>query len=482
MNVTLVPSGLRGRLVAAILIVAVAVLAGSFFALHEGTGADLSREIDDQLRTDLGEFQRSAAGSSQTEEQLISRARNFVATQGYHGDSRIFAIQVGPDGSGPAITNQREAITPESDEGHDEGDDGGGTSTSPGVLGAPLGLATIDAPDGGRLRVLSEPAGAPGAPVGIFRVAQSLTPVGAAQGSLRDTLLVVGLVALFVLIAAAVWIATLVANPLKRIAGFAAEVDTAGLDRRLGEGEGPSEVRSLSHSINHMLDRLQGSFAREREFVADASHELRTPVTIAQGELALLRREAAPEERERLDVVMRELKRMERLVAEMLTLASEDSGGSDRHERVDVSDLLSDLRRDLPLMGHRDYEVAEVGGTIEADPDRLAQVFRNLLGNAVAHTQEGGSVSVHAFPLGDRIRFEVRDDGPGFDAAEAERLFDRFYRTDEGRGRDRGGSGLGLAIARSIVDSHGGRIWAEGRSGSATPGAVVAFELSGYRA
>ena len=481
MSPRFIPAGLRGRLVAAILIVAVAVLAGSFFALHEGTGADLSREIDDQLRTDLAEFESSAAGSSQTEEQLARRARAFIATQGYHGDSRIFAIQVGADGSGPVITNQREAITPESDEGSDQGDDGNG-SASPGVLGAPQGLATIDAPDGGSLRVLSEQVGSAAAPVGTFRVAQSLTPVGAAQGSLRDTLLVVGIVAVLVLIAAAVWIATLVATPLKRIAGFAADVDTAGLDRRLGEDEGPSEVRSLSHSINHMLDRLQGSFAREREFVADASHELRTPVTIAQGELALLRREAAPDERERLDVVIRELKRMERLVAEMLTLASEDSGGSERHERVDVSDLLSDLRRDLPLMGRRSYDVAEVGGTIDADPDRLAQVFRNLLGNAVAHTQEGGSVSVNAFPLGDRIRFEVRDDGPGFDAAEAERLFDRFYRTDDGRGRDRGGSGLGLAIARSIVDSHGGRIWAQGGTGSPNGGAVVAFELPGYLA
>jgi two-component system OmpR family sensor kinase len=476
----LVPAGLRGRLVAAILIVAVAVLAGSFFALHEGTGADLSREIDDQLRTDLGEFEGSAAGRSQTEERLEHRARAFIASQGYHGDSRIFAIQVGADRSGPVITNQREAITPEGDEVPDDHEDG--DSSSPGILGAPQGLATIDAPDGGRLRVLTQTVGSTAeAPIGTFRVAQSLAPVGAAQGSLRDTLLVVGLVALLVLIAAAVWIATLVANPLKRIAGFAAEVDTADLDRRLGEDEGPAEVRSLSHSINHMLDRLQGSFEREREFVADASHELRTPVTIAQGELALLRRDSAPAERERLDVVMRELKRMERLVTEMLTLASEDSGGSERHERVDVSDLLSDLRRDLPLMGRRDYNVAEVGGTIEADPDRLAQVFRNLLVNAVAHTEVGGSVRVAAVPLGDRIRFEVRDDGPGFDAAEAEHLFDRFYRTDDGRSRDRGGSGLGLAIARVIVESHGGRIWAQSKGGPGPGGALVAFELPGYR-
>ena len=95
----------------------------------------------------------------------------------------------------------------------------------------------------------------------------------------------IGVIALVVLLAAATWIATLIARPLDRMAEFAAGVDRGDLDRRLDDGNGPSEVRSLTTSLNHMLDRLQGAFDREREFVADASHELRTPITIAQGEL-----------------------------------------------------------------------------------------------------------------------------------------------------------------------------------------------------
>ena len=469
------PKSLRGRLVLAILLIAVAVLAGSFYALHEGTGADLNGEIDDQLNADAAEFGGSSAADATDASELRREGRTFIAQQGYHGDSRIFVIAVG-DGSGDVITNEPDAVSGESEEGPEDPD---GDDAGAGILQTPDGLTTIGAPDGGRLRVLSVPIESANGRIGTFHVAQSLVPIGAAQGSLRDTLLIVGLVALAILIVAAVWISTLVARPLSRMADFAATLDTTGLDRRLAEDEGPSEVRSLARSFNHMLDRMQGAFDREREFVADASHELRTPVTIAQGELDLLRRELSPAEQDRLDPARRELKRMERLVAEMLTLASQESEGSLRDQDVDVSDLLSDLRRDLPLMGQRDYSVAELSGTVRADPDRLAQVFRNLLRNAVAHTGEGGRVEVLASVTGDRVRFEVIDDGPGFDAGEADHLFDRFYRTDGGRTRDEGGSGLGLAIARSIVEAHGGTIRAVPTSGAG--GGRVVFELPGYR-
>lgn len=468
--------GLRGRLVAAILIIAAAVMTASFFALHAVTGADLRGQIDDQLRADLEEFQGSPAGQAHTPEQLLRRGRAYVASQGYHSDSRIFAIQISSSGS-PLVTNQRNAIRSESHEAEGQAD--GDAPTAGTLLEAPTGFTTIHGPDHSELRVLTEPIAAQQGPIGTFRVAQSLAPVGTAQGSLRATLLIVGGLALLVLIGSAAWIGTVLARPLSRIAGFAAELDTAGLDRRLPDTGGPSEVRSLARSFNHMLDRLQRSFAREREFVADASHELRTPLTVAQGELDLLRRGARSEDRPQLDIVRRELRRMERLVSEMLILASEESETELRLQPVAVDDLLSDLRRDLPLMGPRSYWVQEIGGTVAADPDRLAQVFRNLLTNAVAHTEVGGEVRVDAVAVGDRIRFEVHDDGPGFGPEEADHLFERFYRSAGGRTRERAGSGLGLAIARSIVLAHGGTIWAEaaGKAG----GATVAFELPGYR-
>ena len=372
------------------------------------------------------------------------------------------------------------------DEGDGESGEGGGgdqhgseTASGPtGVLAAPPGLTTINAEGEDGVRVLSAPIETAAGPVGTFHVAESLGQVTTALDSLRATLLVLGAVALALLLAAAVWIATLVARPLDRMARFAAGLDTADLDRRLESDQGPAEVRSLSESLNHMLDRLQRAFEREREFVADASHELRTPITVAQGELDLLRRDANPAQLEPIDVVRRELRRMERLIAEMLTLAREDAGGALDRRTITVDDLLDDLRRDLPLLGPRDYRVAEFGGAIEADPDRLAQVLRNLVSNAVNHTEPGGKIAVRVAANGDRLRFEVEDDGPGIAAEEAARLFERFYRSADARSSERQGSGLGLAIARAIVEAHGGRIWAEANPGR---GGLVVFEIPGYR-
>ena len=463
------------------MVLAVAViLGGTFFVLHERIGADLGSRIDTQLEGDLAEFEASPAASATTPAELRAGSRRFVDSQAYHPDSRIFAIEV--DDGGSVVTNSEELIESEQGGGEPGGetDEPAGTdtpTTTSGLLSAPTGLATVSAGGNDRVRVLTQPVVSGNRTLGTFRVAESLAQIDTAQDSLRSAFLAAGAVALVILLGVAIWIATLVSRPLVRMAGFAAEIEAGELDRRLEVHGGPTEVRSLTDSLNRMLDRLQRAFEREREFVADASHELRTPITIASGELDLLRREADEAGRERLDVVRRELRRMERLIAEMLALAREDAGASMQAESIDLADLLSDLRRDLPLMGRRDYRVAELGGTLVADPDRLAQVLRNLVHNAVAHTAEGGAIEVAATAVGDRVRFEVIDDGPGIAADEAAHLFQRFYRGPGARERD--GTGLGLAIARAIIEAHGGRIWAEPAPGH---GARIAFELPGYSA
>ena len=468
------PQGLRGRLIAAMMLAVAAILGGTFFVLHERTGADLGSRIDSQLEADLAEFEASPAANATTTGELRADSRRFVDSQAYHPDSRIFAIEV--DDGGSVVTNSEELIESELGQSDpEEGSEPDSPASAGGILSAPTGLATVSAGGDDRVRVLTQPVSSGDRRLGTFRVAESLAQIDTAQDSLRSAFLVGGVVALVILLGVAIWIATLVSRPLVRMAGFAAEIEAGELDRRLVLEGGPTEVRSLTDSLNHMLDRLQRAFEREREFVADASHELRTPITIASGELDLLRREADDAGRERLDVVRRELRRMERLIAEMLALAREDAGASMRAAPLDLADLLSDLRRDLPLMGRRDYRVGELDGTLVADPDRLAQVLRNLVQNAVAHTAEDGMIEVTATAVGDRVRFDVIDDGPGIAADEAAHLFERFYRGPGGRERD--GTGLGLAIARAIIEAHGGRIWAEPAPGR---GARIAFELPGY--
>ena len=471
----LLPGGLRGQLVLAISAITVVVLAGTFVALHEGTGADIRGEIDRELRVQFAEFEQEVGPRVDTPAELQRAAQRYIVSQRYHPEALIFAIQVA-DGS--EVTNQREIIEREVE--REAGESGEGGEESPSLLNTPAGLSTVSGDETGQLRVLTQPVVRDGHEIGTFRAANPLTAVEEAQESLRNTFLLVGAVALLLAVAAAAWIAGRLTNPLRRIARFSSAVDAGDLARRLDVPAGSREARVLAESFNRMLDRLEGAFRRQRAFVADASHELRTPLTVLRGEIELLARGRgqAPTPGT-ADKLLREVERMNRLVEDMLTLAGAESGGLVDRRPIDLDEFFDDLRRDLPLMGPREYRVDGQVGTLDADPDRLAQVVRNLVRNAVAHTDPNERITVAAEAENSRIEFSVADTGTGIPAQHLDRLFDRFYRTDTARSRDAGGSGLGLAIARAIVEAHGGRIWAESQPGVGT---VIRFQLPGYKA
>ncbi len=478
------PSGLRARLVIAIFLITLGVLMGTFFALHEGIGADIQSEIDRELRVQYAEFEQETQGVK-TSAELLPAARRFINSQTYHPASLIFAIRVGRE---TQVTNAPEVIEREVKRESHEAQAGGGAGPSTdarGEHGAPIistpsGFSTVSSGETGRLRVFARPVVRDGRTLGQFRAANPLTAVEEAQEGLRNTFLVVGLVALVVAIVLAAGIAGLLTRPLRRIAEFASAVDAGDLTQRVRRVGGSGEARILADSFNNMLDRVEQAFRRQRQFVADASHELRTPLTVLRGEIELLRRNhgASGEDRERAEKLLRELDHMERLVSDMLTLAAADSGGL-AVTNVDLDDFFSDLERDLPLFGEREYRVTPAGGELDADPDRLTQVLRNLVRNAVAHTDRGDRITVAASAENGNIEFAVSDEGPGIPTQHLDRLFDRFYRVDGGRAATEGGSGLGLAIAKAIVEAHGGRIWAESAPGT---GATIRFALPGYRA
>jgi signal transduction histidine kinase len=251
------------------------------------------------------------------------------------------------------------------------------------------------------------------------------------------------------------------------------------LTARIGGRQDGDEIGVLAGTFDRMLDRLERAFDRQREFVSDASHELRTPLTVLRGQVELLDRETDPVRRHRaIATILRELDAMNRLVDEMLTLAASESRQLVRREPIDVAGFVEDLRRDLPLLGERDYSVTGVSdGTLSADPGRLHQVLRNLVRNSVGATSEGDSIEVALTSRGEALEFAVSDSGPGIPPAELERVFDRFHRTDAARDRAHGGAGLGLAIAQALVHAHGGWIRAEARPGGGT---TVRFSLPGY--
>ena len=365
---------------------------------------------------------------------------------------------------------RRRASTRVSDE-HEEHADG--------LLDAPVGLSDVSVEEAGRMRVLTRPITSAGRRVGTLHVADPLTPVTDAQASLLRTFALVGSLALALAVAAGVLIATLIARPLQRMAAVAAAVDSGDLSLRAGAVGARGEVGVLATAFDRMLERLERAFARQRDFVSDASHELRTPLAVLRAQVELLDRETDERaRREDTRVLLRRLDEMDRLVDDMLTLASAEAGRLVQPRPIELEDFFEDVRRDLPLFGERDFHIEPVDGVLEADPDRLTQVLRNLVRNAVAHTEPGGRVAVLAKVRHEWLQIAVSDDGPGIPPEHLERVFERFHRVDESRARERGGTGLGLAIARAIVDAHGGRIRAESRAGAGT---TITLELPGYR-
>ncbi|MGC9381845.1 sensor histidine kinase [Streptomyces sp. MH13] len=248
----------------------------------------------------------------------------------------------------------------------------------------------------------------------------------------------------------------------------------ARLPLRVDGRDGGQEVVELRTAFNTMLEHIDDSLAvraaaeqRLRRFVADASHELRTPLMSVRGYADLFQYAAAnaPGERERhLARLRAEAARMGVLLDDLLLLARLDAAEVEAPLRWEDADLTELVRQagDAFRAGHPEHPLTVTPGPaavrLRLDPQRIRQVLDNLLTNAGVHTPPGTKVAVAVSVTADAARVTVADTGPGIPAADRERIFDRFYRVDKARSRDRGGSGLGLAVAGSLVRAHGGTI------------------------
>jgi two-component system OmpR family sensor kinase len=316
---------------------------------------------------------------------------------------------------------------------------------------------------------------------------EPLTLVDRAQNGVAGAFVLAGIIVLILALLASYLAGARVSAPLRRMAQVATRVDAGDLGPRMEISNGSGrvdEVRVLSEAFNRMLDRLSEAFASQREFVADASHELRTPLTVIRGQLEVLAAQEHPSSAEVTRVerlAQAEIARISRLVDDLLVLAQAERNDFLQTEAIELGPFVTDLWDGVSLTAHRRFELGTiVDGTLDADPDRLAQALRNLARNAIEHTAENdGLVHLDVSALApDRIRFVVRDDGPGIPAAERERVFERFHRIDSGRTRATGGAGLGLAIVRAIAEAHRGTVRV--RDSHNGRGAEVELVLPGF--
>jgi signal transduction histidine kinase len=229
-----------------------------------------------------------------------------------------------------------------------------------------------------------------------------------------------------------------------------------------------------------MIARLEDAFRRQRQFTADASHELRTPMTVIKGQIEVaLQREREPQAYRRvLQAVNEEVDRMIRLVGSLLTLARADAGQIPiTLEPVSLPDVVAAAVEQVrPLASRRRVDLQTSScppSTLRADDDLILQLLLNLLDNAVKYTAAGGKVTVGWNANGRDVELWVRDTGVGIASEHLPHLFDRFYRVDKARSRAEGGTGLGLSICRWIAEAHGGSISVESAPGQGTTFRVV---------
>jgi len=299
---------------------------------------------------------------------------------------------------------------------------------------------------------------------------------------LRTNLLQTILLA-FVIFTLGVWfLSRQVLAPLKRVTSAASRVSSQDLSQRVPVPRSRDEVWELSTTLNRMLERLQETFDTQRRFTADASHELRTPVTAIAGHVNYLLRRTKPsaEQIESLNIIRDEAGRMGKLVNDLLELARADAGFKVEKEPMNLVEVVEAVGRELaPVSGSATLEVSSPQPLLEVmgDAARLKQVVLNLVQNAL----NAGStvVSVSLTQEGNSARLEVLDNGPGIPEAAIPNLFERFYRVDGARSTRGNGSGLGLAIVKWIVEQHGGEVTVESKVGEGTVFTVLLPALSG---
>ena len=435
-----------------------------FVVVYERTGSELRAQVDEDVRGDVNQLVQTVRSlkASNAEQRYLQLRRYLTAQPFTDTSSLLLAVIPGHQ----TVSNHPELFgSAKPDHGETAAGQRHENRLTRSLLTGPVGLRTALVPDVGQVRLDERLITIKGQRV-RFGAGEALASVARAQRSVAQSFLIAGAAGLLLILVASYLAGASVSRPLRRMARVAARVDDGDLGPRMStSSSAATELRVLTDSFNRMLDRLATSFQQQRDFVADASHELRTPLTVIAGQLEVLAAQKQPgiqDIRHAERLVGAEVARTARLVDDMLLLARSGQHDFLRRSPVELPPFIADLWTAVRTGDeHRRFELGTVpAGTLFTDPDRLAQALRNLLDNACAHTAApDGLVALRIVVLADGgCRFTVTDDGPGVPVSQRERIFDRFYRTDESRNRIAGGTGLGLAITRAIAEAHGGSV------------------------
>ncbi|MDE7395186.1 MAG: HAMP domain-containing protein, partial [Clostridiales bacterium] len=274
--------------------------------------------------------------------------------------------------------------------------------------------------------------------------------------ALTASMLVIVVSALY---AAMVWLTSqFMLRPIRSITNRIDEITTENLSTRLDQGDGQDELMELTNRINRMLDNLQESFDRQQNFVADASHELKTPIAVIHGYAEMLQRWGKDDPavlKEGIDAIFKESENMERIVAQLLLLArlGNFSLNASRFNLVEVTAEITETYKLVDNTHEITFVQTEDAITVETDKNLLTECLRALIDNAIKYTPDGGSIKVRCALTDGHAEISVTDTGIGISAEDLPHVFERFYRCDKARGREKGSSGLGLSIAKSIAET-----------------------------
>jgi len=439
-----------------------AVVVVSSLLVDRVWNGELRGQFDSSLSEEVKEFV-TAAATLQSEEGLADFADEYLRMHQYERPSRIFLFRPADGGTMtlhiPGGGDPLEAELPQPQE-------------------ATVSLRTVPLLKGEPYRVAFAPVTVRGQAAGAIYVAEPTGPVEAIiDEHVRNTALA-ALGGLVIAGVGAYLIARIALGPVRRITRTAQSITDKDLSRRIGLNGARDEVGDLAVAFDGMIGRLDEAFTEQRRLLTDLSHELRTPITVARGHLDLLQStgdRCGPDAEESLDAAILELDRMNRLVADLFTLARSSRPDFLRRESIPLRALVHESMTKTHSLGERRWILGHVPDcAIVGDRDYLAGALLNLLQNALQHTQPGDSIGVDATLRDGWVAMRVWDTGEGIPPEHLPNVFERFYRAASPRSEAWQGAGLGLAIVKAVVSAHGGTVGVDSEVGK---GSVFTIRL-----